>query len=59
MTSRQARHQAKRRAEGGVNVQVVLMPNEPETKVWLDLVQEIGSPKLVLKYLLDALCKSN
>ena len=52
MTSRQAKHQAKKRAEGAVNVQVVLLPDEPETKAWLDLVEQVGSAKLALKMLL-------
>jgi hypothetical protein len=53
LTSRQAKHQAKRRSEGGVSITVMLLPNEPETKLWFDLVEKVGSPKLAFKYLLD------
>jgi hypothetical protein len=59
MTTRQAKHQAKRRAEGGVSITIALLPNEPETKLWFDLVEKVGSPKLAFKYLLDQSSKSN
>jgi hypothetical protein len=53
MTSRQAKHQAKRRAEGGVSITVVLHPNEPELQLWFDVLAISNGPKDALKKLLN------
>jgi hypothetical protein len=53
MTSRQAKHQAKRRSEGGVSITVTLLPNEPELQLWFDVLAISNGPKDAIKRLLN------
>jgi hypothetical protein len=53
MTSRQAKHQAKRRANGTVSITVALYPNEPEFQLWFDVLAISNGPKDALKKLLN------
>ena len=52
MTSRQAKHQAKRRAEGGLSISIQFRVEEPETKAWLRLAEVCGGNKRALSHLL-------
>jgi hypothetical protein len=51
MTSRQAKHQAKQRADGAVTIAVTFRADEPEAEVWKELVQWFGSPKKAMSEL--------
>jgi hypothetical protein len=53
MTSRQAKHQAKQRADGAVTISVTFRADEPEVAIWRNLLRQKGGPKDAIKYLLD------
>ena len=52
MTSRQAKYQAKQRADGAVTISVTFRADEPEAKMWLETIKKRGGPKSALKWLL-------
>jgi riboflavin biosynthesis pyrimidine reductase len=52
MTSRQAKHQAKQRADGAVTISVTFRADEPEAAHWAKLVEQEGGPKAAIKFLL-------
>jgi hypothetical protein len=53
MTSRQAKHQAKQRADGAVTIAVTFRADEPEGKSWKEWVRYYGSPKKALAALIE------
>jgi hypothetical protein len=52
MTSRQAKHQAKQRADGAVTIAVTFRANEPEAEQWEYYSNLCGGRKEALKWLL-------
>jgi hypothetical protein len=54
MISRQAKHQAKRRADGAVTIAVTFRADEIEARLWKSVLEleGKGSPKQALKHLL-------
>jgi hypothetical protein len=52
MTSRQAKHQAKQRADGAVTIAVTFRADEPEAAMWFETIKKRGGPKAALKWLL-------
>jgi hypothetical protein len=57
MTTRQARHNAKRRSEGAAVIAVEFRADEPEAQVWKELVQWFGSPKKAMSELIKQAIK--
>jgi hypothetical protein len=53
MTSRQAKHQAKQRADGAVTIAVTFRADEPEAAQWVEWVKYAGGPKAAIKWFLD------
>jgi hypothetical protein len=52
MTTRQAKHNAKRRSEGAVTIAVTFRANEPEAAQWEYYSNLCGGRKEALKWLL-------
>jgi hypothetical protein len=52
MTTRQAKHNAKRRSEGATVIAIQFRADEPEAQVWKELVQWFGSPKKAMSELI-------
>ena len=54
MTTRQAKHNAKRRLEGAVTIAVTFRADEPEAAQWRQLVEVHGGPKQAMRHLLKS-----
>lgn len=52
MTTRQAKHNAKRRLEGAVTIAVTFRADEHECAKWAFLVKQHGGPKQAMRHLL-------
>lgn len=53
MTTRQAKHNAKRRSEGGAVIAVEFRAGEEELQLWNDVLATSAGPKDALKKLLN------
>ena len=54
MTTRQAKHNAKRRSEGAVTISVTFRADEPEAAQWTQLVEREGGPKKAMQFALES-----
>jgi hypothetical protein len=54
MTSRQAIHQAKRRSQGAVTINVTFRADEPEAEAWGRLSAYLGPKEAMKRLLVDA-----
>ena len=52
MTTRQAKHNAKRRLEGAVTIAVTFRADEPEAAQWAYYVNLCGGPKEAARHLI-------
>lgn len=52
MSTRQAKHNAKRRSEGAVTIAVTFRANEPEAEQWAYFVSLCGGPKEAMRHLI-------
>jgi len=52
MTSRQAKHQAKQRANGAIGISVTFRADEPESGQLLYYISLCGGPKEALRHLI-------
>lgn len=52
MTTRQAKHNAKRRLEGAVTIAVTFRADEPEAAQWSYFVSLCGGPKEAMRHLI-------
>ena len=54
MTTRQAKHNAKRRLEGAVTIAVTFRANEPEAAQWEKLIEQKGGPKKAMQFAIES-----